>query len=127
MIDRTELDETISKLMDKHEAFYCFSNEKLEEQKKEGVKYVQISSGLVVPLDNAKALSEGMSEAIDMHAKKVLDKYGTKHIVYYELGNHEAMVTYEIEDTVDAVEVYGISHKQVQEHFNNWIKLQDGW
>ena len=39
-------------------AFFAFSNEQVDEQKQEGVKYVSLGAGMICPKENASRLCE---------------------------------------------------------------------
>jgi len=105
----------------KYGAFFAFSTKQFEEAQVDGVKYANAGGGLVIPTDNVAAFVEAQKNMIAEHKQYVLDNYTVSEIVQYELGNHEAGYTGEIEDTVDAVACFGITAEQVQAEFPTFM------
>ena len=62
-------DERISKALKDNGAFFAFTEEQFEEQKKEGEKYASVGFGLICPADNVKELSKEI-ERISKEEKK---------------------------------------------------------
>lgn len=103
----------ISEALEKFGGFFAFSDKQFNEAKKEGVKYTQIGHCLICPVENAIALSKAIIEVHDRAVQQDLQENGKDAIIERELYNYEAFYTGEIDDTVDAVKVYGFTHDDV--------------
>jgi hypothetical protein len=97
----------------KHGAFFAFSNKQYEEQKEDGVEYTQVGPGLVVPRNNVKQFILDFEEESSNSIKKDKEENTDKEIIWRELANHEAQITGNISDTVEALSEYGITRKQI--------------
>jgi len=107
---------------ERYGAFFAFSDKQLEEKRQEGIKYVSLFSGLIVPKTHADQLLEELKQITDNYIKRDIEENGKTAIIERELANHEAGYTYSIDDTVTALESYGITAVEVQAVFNRWIK-----
>ena len=105
--------DKISAAMEKHGAYFAFSKTQFEEKQVEGVKYVSDGSGMVCPKENYNQLIEEMNEIYAEGVKQDIAENGLTAIVKRELANYECYYTNDIEDAVDALESYGITHEQV--------------
>ena len=112
------VEEGQTKAFDKAGAFFAFGDKQLEEQKKEGVKYLSMGMGLVCPADNCKELAATLKSVHIAGMKQDMEENGKENIIKRELSNHEAYYTYEIEDTVDALKCYGITAEEIRVVFN---------
>lgn len=110
--DYTE--EAISAIMEKHGAFFAFSNRQFDEKKKEGIKYVQLGSGMICPSDNGITLMKEIIGVGERGRQQDLKENGREGVIERELYNHEAFYTGDIESTVDALEGYGITQAEVR-------------
>ena len=105
--------DKISAALDKHGAFFAFSKKQFEEKQVEGVKYVSDGSGMVCPKDNYNQLIKEMNEIYDEGVKQDIAENGLDNIIKRELANYECDYTGNIEDAVEALEDYGVTHEQV--------------
>lgn len=110
--DYTE--DAISETMKKHGAFYAFSTSQFNENKVEGVTYIQTGSGMLVPKENIKVLIEEMNKIYEDGIKQDMAENGLVAIIKRELSNYECYYSGEIEDAVDALKEYGITYEQVE-------------
>jgi len=62
-------------------AFFAFSNEQLEEQKKDGVQYAAMGMGLVCPVDNCTTLKQRLADATAEGIKLDIADYGLRSII----------------------------------------------
>ena len=102
--------------------FFAFSKLQFNEGKKEGVKYINMGSGMLCPKPNVERLINELHSIYVEGAKRDIAKNGREGVIRYELNNHEALYTYDIDSTVDALEVYDISRSEIQEVFNVMAK-----
>lgn len=90
--------------------FWAFSNEqfaeglkKAKETMQEGEKITDIGAGGFMPSKNVNALIKGTKEIERAFKKAIKDAKARQEHIIYELNNHEAFYTGEIEDTLDAL------------------------
>ena len=105
--------DKISAVLEKHGAYFAFSKKQFEEKQVEGVKYVTDGSGMVCPKENYEQLVKEMLEIYEEGVKQDIAENGLTAIIKRELSNYECYYTNDIEDAVDALESYGITHEQV--------------
>lgn len=115
-----------TKLFNDTGAFFAFSNKQFDEGKKEGVKYASLGAGLICPTDKAQMLVDGLESIIKSGIAQDIAENGIDKIIARELANYEAFYTYEIDDTVDALEDYGITREQVQAVFKRIANTVEG-
>lgn len=105
--------------------FWAFSDQQFAENKtplQEGEKYVSIGAGGYLPKGKVDAFSAGMKEINKWYKKEVADNKDLRRKeIIYELGNHEAWYTHEIEDTLAALgpgytakEVWKVFHQELE-------------
>ena len=109
--------EHLTKVFEKHGAFFAFSKSQFDEKKVEGVKYVSDGTGMIAPKENYEKLSEEIEEIHRNGIKQDIEENGIESIIKRELSNYECNYTGEIEDAVDALEDYGITYEQVKNVF----------
>jgi|14_taG_2_1085336.scaffolds.fasta_scaffold48076_1 hypothetical protein len=122
----TEKVDGITLAMEKHGAFWAFSNKQLDEQKKEGVEYVGLNGGLVAPKESVVQLMKDIAKVGRERAQNDLDANTKKEIIHRELANYETFITGDITDTVNALASHGITREDVQaeypEYYNEAIE-----
>ncbi len=110
-------------------AFFAFGNKQFEEQYESGIKYYDMGGGMYCPKATANDLSNGLGK---IHAEGIaqdIAENGIKKIIHRELGNHEAQITYEFQDTLDSLEGYGITEDQIKAEWSSFYKNceENGW
>jgi len=105
-------------LFKKTGAFFAFSTDQFNEQKKEGVKYINCGAGLICEYDNYKELAAGIVAISAAARAQDIKENGIDGIIIRELHNHEAFYTMDIYDTFQTVKQYGISEIEVRTLFN---------
>jgi len=107
--------------------FWAFSDEQFAKNKtplQEGEKYVSIGAGGYLPKSKVDAFSTGMKEISAWYKKEVADnKELRRKEIIYELSNHEAWYTHEIEDTMAALGP-DYTAKEVWKVFNEEFEKQ---
>ena len=114
--------DKLSKLWDDNGAFFAFSDEQLDESKQEGVAYVSLGMGLIAPKDNASKIIEGLESIHTEGIKQDIADNGIKAIIHRELGNYETQISGDVSNTVEALEGYGITRKQVNEEYKSFYQ-----
>ena len=96
----------IEKLMEECAVFWAFSNKQFEENKtplQDGEKYVDIGGGGFMPKHNVDTYINGMKKIAKDFKKAMKDEKARKAHIQYELNNHEAYYTRNIDSTMDAL------------------------
>jgi len=106
-------DEAISEIMNRHGAFFAFSDRQFVEAKKPGVVYVSCGQGLICPKAAAVDLTKEIIAAGEAGVAADLAENGIDAIIRRELINYESYYTGDISDTVSALARYGISEEQI--------------
>ncbi len=110
-----------TKVFKKYGSFFAFSKKQFEEQKKDGIKYVSLNNGMIVPVKNAKELTEELKLIYENGIKKDIEENGISAIIQRELGNHEAQITMDIADTVEALEGYSIKEELIRKEYKIYL------
>ena len=114
--------EATTELLNEMGAFYAFGEAQFNEQKKECVEYTQLQHGLICPVENANEYIKCFSELVELGIKKDLEENGKDKIIWRELANYETQITGDISDTVESVEIYGITREEVQEVYVRYFE-----
>lgn len=102
-----------TELLNQLGAFFAFSKQQFEEQKKDGVQYVSMGAGLICPTDNAQNLYEGLGKIHTAGIAADIAENGIQAIIKRELYNHEAFYVNRLDDTIAALEGYNVTREQV--------------
>ena len=104
-------------------AFFAFSQKQFDEAKQEGIKYASLGGGMICPSDNIDALTGGLDSITTDGIKADIAANGLKVIIHRELANHEAQITCDISDTVDALTDYpGITRETIQAEWKDYFQ-----
>jgi hypothetical protein len=111
----------VGEAIKKHGAFFAFSQKQYNEQAKTGVKYISLGAGLITPRETHEQLIADLNKA---SVQTVMDDKSTntdKELIHRELANHEAHISGDIDNTVEALKGYGITREQVQAEYNGFV------
>ncbi len=109
----------LSAAFDSNGAFFAFGTDQFNEQKKEGVIYVNLSAGLVCPKENAKQLLEQIKKIRKEGIAEDAEKNGLRRIIKRELANYECYYTGDCEPCIDALVDYdGITPELIYQVYN---------
>ena len=111
-----------SNLFERTGTFFAFAMDTFHENKKEGVKYVNLGAGMICPKENVDALINGLETIQKEGIADDLADNGKEGIIERELGNHECYYTGSIEDAVMVLEQYGFTRSDVQKVYNQEIE-----
>ncbi len=100
-------------VIEKYGAFFAFSDEQFAKQKKDGIKYVSVGGGMIVPKENVNALYKELNEIVKRGIQQDIEENGIDAIIKRELNNYECQYTGDIEIVVKALKDYGIAYDQV--------------
>lgn len=103
---KKEKENKVSELIKETGMFFAFSNEQFNENKtplQDGEKYVSLGAGCYLPKSKVNAYLNGSKEIDKWFKSEVKQNKLRKEHIIYELSNHEAWYTMEIEDTLTAL------------------------
>lgn len=101
---KTEKQNKVNALITDCAMFFAFSNEQFEKNKtplKEGEKYVSAGAGGYMPKGNVETFINGMKDIETWYKSEIRNSKKRKENILYELCNHEAFYTNDIEDTLN--------------------------
>ena len=114
--------EKQNKAFEKAGAFFAFSQKQFSQSEKDGEKYVSLGGGLICIDGREEELVNSLKEIHENAIKEDLEENGRDGVIERELLNHEIFYTYDIEQTVEALEDYGITEDEVN---NVWKKIRN--
>jgi hypothetical protein len=103
---KAEAEERRNRLLKECGVFFAFSNEQFQENKtplQEGEKYVSMCMGGYIPRNMVPKFNEGWKAIDKWYKNAVKENKLRRQNIIYELGNHEAWYTFDIESTLDAL------------------------
>jgi hypothetical protein len=103
---KKEQEDKMSVLFKECGVFFAFSNSQFQENKTplaEGDKYVSIGGGGYCPKSKAKTLLDGFDINEAWYKAEIKANKARKSHILYELDNHEAYYTHDIQSTLDAL------------------------
>lgn len=106
--------------------FFAFSNQQFEENKtplEEGDEYIRWIGGGFLPKSKAKQLMTSLKELGEWYKNAIADNNLRRNEIIYELSNHEAWYTGNLEDTINALGE-GYTEEEVRNIFNEEYSKQ---
>lgn len=105
-------------IFEKYGVFFAFNNQQFAEKKQEGVKYVSVGMGMIVPKDNVDTVFKALKKVTKEGIALDIQENGYEAIIKRELSNHECYYTGCVDDAVKSLKRYGISREQIIAVFN---------
>lgn len=102
-----------SALFDQYGVFFAFSQKQFLAARKEGVKYVDVGAGMIVPKEHVKIVHDTLEQIYQDGIKQDLAENGKEAIIKRELNNYECYYTGDIGNAFEALEDYGITYDDV--------------
>jgi hypothetical protein len=122
--DYTELETT--KALNATGAFFAFSTKQFNDQKIDGVRYVNLGAGMVAPKEDAGRLVEALGRIHSAGIAEDIKENGLTAIITRELHNHECFYTNDISDVTDAlIEYPGVTIAGVLQVYNDIKQTED--
>lgn len=108
MTPKVKRDNDINELMTQCSVFWAFSNSQFEEGKakiglQQGEKLVDIGAGGFMPLKNKDMYINSMKRIYEEFKNAMQDPEARIAHIKYELDNHEAYYTRNVESTLEAL------------------------
>lgn len=128
---KAEKQKKVDELITKCNVFFAFSNEQFyaganANPLTEGDKYVRMNGGGFIPKSKVNDFIKGMDEISKWFKDATKDAKVRQANIAYELANHEAYYTGEIDATLDALgedythdEVLAVYRKERKKHVND--------
>lgn len=113
------IEDAMSETFKAFGAFFAFSDKQFKEEAKDGINYTNLGTGLIVPKGKAGDLIDQMDKVVKTGITQDIKENGINGIINRELNNHEAGYTGDITSTVEALDGYNITEKQVYEVYKN--------
>lgn len=116
-------------LFKKTGSFFAFGTKQFEEQKKDGVKYVNCGAGLICPKENVDELIKGLEDSRKRGIEMDLEENGKDKIIRRELGNYETQITMNCSRVVEVLKDYGITEKEILDGYKDFYKecVENDW
>jgi len=121
---KKETEKNASEVFKKHNVFFAFGNDQvnkgIEDLKQKGIikdskELTHVFGGAICPKVNVKEYIKDLSDVYENGRKKEVENVGAKTIIKYELANHEFTYTYDLTDTLTALEPYNFSSELIEE------------
>jgi hypothetical protein len=113
------------KLINDLEGFYAFSNAQFNEEKKEGVKYARLATGLILPSENVQEYKTRSNAIYENAIKQDMQDHSKEEIIKRELWNYEAFYTGDLEDTISSLKAYGITASEVSSQYQRLLNTPE--
>lgn len=113
--------ERMSKILKDNNIFFAFSNKQFEENKtplKDGEKYASLFGGGFIPSSNLEAYKKQTNDLNEWFFNSIKENNLIESHILYELQNHEAFYTYDIEEAFNSLPY---SKEEVQKVFNKYV------
>lgn len=103
---KDEKEQKVSELIKKCSMFFAFNNDQFNENKtplQEGEKYVSFGAGAYLPKSQVDNFLNGSDNIDKWYKAEIKANKARKANIIYELSNHEAWYTMDIQDTLQAL------------------------
>jgi len=103
---RQEREDKTTQLLKDCSVFFAFSKEQFEEnktEKKEGEKYTAYGYGAYSPSSQVDNYMNGLTKIMEEYDQEIQENGLRRAYILYELNNHEAFYTGELEPTHEAL------------------------
>ena len=107
------MNELRGDLFQKNDIIIAFGRKSFDEQKKDGVKYVNLGYGIICPKKNASTFRKEYKEMRKKAIAMDIAENGIDRIILREYANVEFGLTYDTDAVMDQLEGYGVSLDKV--------------
>ncbi len=111
-----------TKILTTNGAFFAFSSEQWEQANDKASKYKSLGGGMYCPENNVGDLTKQLAENLAGKIRWELENNTLKDIIWYELANHEAQITGDLMDTIEALTPYKISLENIKHEYKAYLK-----
>jgi len=122
-INTEKLDQDISGVFDKYNAFYAFSKEQVKENLKENIYYVQRHS-LFIEAGKEDDFDLELEKAYKNYRAEVVKNYTKEEIIMDSLLNHACFYDRsDLDRAIDYVKQFNITEEEVLKFFETQLKI----
>ncbi|MFS2717030.1 hypothetical protein AAH068_19170 [Bacteroides uniformis] len=101
-----EQQKKLSAMFEEFGVFFAFSKQQFEQSRKEGVEYVSGFAGMIIPKDNVTLVDERLDHIHEEAAALMREHIPMEKYILYELYNHEAFYTGEVDEVLKLARSY---------------------
>jgi hypothetical protein len=113
-------EQGVSDTLNKYGAFFAFGTKQFEEQRQEGIKYVDLGAGLIAPKENASKVVDAIDEVVTSSIAKDIKENGAEKIIWREFANHECQIVGSPDDAIDALDKYNFSKEAISKEWGKY-------
>lgn len=111
-----------TKILIANGAFFAFSSAQWEQANDKASKYKSLGGGMYCPENNVCELTKQLAENLVKKISWELENNTLKDIIWYELANHEAQITGDLMDTIEALTPYKISLENIKHEYKAYFQ-----
>ena len=101
-----EHQKKLSAMFEEFGVFFAFSKQQFEQSRKAGVEYVSGFAGMIIPKDNVKLVDQRLEFIHKEMTTLICEHIPMEKYILYELHNHEAFYTGEMDDVLELAKSY---------------------
>lgn len=101
-----EHQKKLSVMFEEFGVFFAFSKQQFEQSRKEGVEYVRGVADMIIPKDNVKLVGQRLKLIHEEVTSLMREHIPMEKYILYELHNHEAFYTGEMDDVLELAKSY---------------------
>lgn len=119
------IDQAQTDLFNETSSFFAFSSKQVAEGigHKTDIKYINIGNGLFTPEDKAQQVIDSLENIYKEGIKRDVADNGLRAIIRRELGNHEAQISMDLDDTRRALKDYPITLADIELEWPDFFKM----
>ena len=115
-------EEKINKTIKNNGGFFAFNNKQFNENKKEGIIYCRLYSGLIVPKNKAKQIISQLDKISKKAIEQDIKENGMKKIVFRDCENLELQFSFSgISEIIDYLKDYNFNKNDIEKYYNKYI------
>lgn len=114
------INDSISALLTKYNAFYAFNTEQFSTQVDAKIKYKDLGAGLYCPVTNVNLLVTDMNALMESKVKFELENNTPEQIMTSLFDNHECYYTGDYSDVYEELKDYGFSDELIEETWESY-------
>lgn len=112
-----EQQQKISALFERNGVIFAFSNKQFESNRKEGVTYVMMECGMIVPKENVKKVRDDFAQITKEYTGELQNHVTMEQYTHDKLLDHECYYTGNYAEVIEMVQDYYplCTHSDVRE------------
>lgn len=101
-----EHQKKLSAMFEEFGVFFAFSKQQFEQSRKAGIEYVSGFADMIIPKDNVKLVGQRLKLIHEEVTTLMREHIPMEKYILYELHNHEAFYTGEMDDVLELAKSY---------------------